>query len=182
MKTFKLLLLFLSILGIAIGVVWLLNGPHSTPLLERIPAFRCSYAECNKTFRTVSELQTHISTAHLTFDCNDCTAEFDTNEELEKHINDVHLTHKCDKCQERFATAEELNKHKTEKHPIVPGKPHKCLTPGCRKSFATEDELFEHTKTVHKKYACKICGQDMCFLTQTELDAHIRSWHGINER
>ena len=137
---------------------------------------------CGAPFTTPEEKKLHISEKHLTFDCNDCTAEFGTNEELEKHINDVHLTHKCDKCQERFATTEELNKHKTEKHPIVPGKPHKCLTTGCGKSFATVDELFEHTKTVHNNYFCKICGQDVLFHTQTELDAHIRCRHGINER
>ncbi len=78
---------------------------------------------CQKTFRTQSQMEDHVSTVHpgtRPYACHLCPFAFAEKCNLKAHINEVHeklRPHKCDMCTDRvFARNADVKRHKKNTH------------------------------------------------------------------
>lgn len=145
--------------------------------------FKCDYSGCSKRFASEDDLKNHIYDEHFRYKCNHdhCDERFHSEEDLNDHVNRMHRF-ECEKCHQIFTTREGLVNHVKDcpkaTNPTTPvAAQHKCLTPGCRKIFSSEDQLYEHIKTAHNRYACSICGQNMWYNDEKGLNRHMLEKH-----
>ncbi|KAI4599669.1 Strongly-conserved Zn-finger binding protein (TFIIIA) [Pestalotiopsis sp. 9143b] len=157
--------------------------------------FRCrEYPPCNQSFRKHQTLQRHIRAEHLKmpgFVCKNagCGAGFDTASSLRRHVEKEHadLKYWCDECnngltddaEDRvgFSSAEQLLYHMKKAH-------ISCTF--CDKIFPTRDAMEAHTEMEHASNVqdntrkSVVCTRDGCgkvFSKQSNLQAHVRSFH-----
>ncbi|CAG2103063.1 unnamed protein product [Medioppia subpectinata] len=120
---------------------------------SEIKQFKCDFNNCNKSFKTLSNLNQHKNVIHLNVrficDFNECHKSFTTKEDLFRHKSCVHLnekTFKCneEKCDKKFGYKSHLIRHKR----IHSGeKPFVCHFNNCNKSFGRNDKLKVHMKS-----------------------------------
>lgn len=103
---------------------------------------------CQKSFQSISELETHTST-HIEqkpFKCTVCEKGFVRKDKLMLHMR-VHTGEKpfkCSECGRCFSRKDKLNNH-IRTH--TGEKPHQCIL--CQKSFARKDKMNSHMKSQH---------------------------------
>lgn len=95
-------------------------------------------------------------------------------------IHDGEENFKCDVCKQEFTSQKSLSRHKTIH--IKRNQMFKCQV--CSKNFKTEEEVREHTKSVHYglpvtrgiSFKCGICKQ--MFAKGRDLKKHLWMKHG----
>ncbi|KAF3016491.1 Strongly-conserved Zn-finger binding protein (TFIIIA) [Neopestalotiopsis sp. 37M] len=156
--------------------------------------FRCrDFPPCNQSFRKHQTLQRHIRAEHLkmpAFQCKHegCDAGFDTASSLRRHVEKEHADIKfwCEECNKGlgdaasdrvgFSTMEQLQHHMKKAH-------ISCTF--CDQIFPTRDAMETHTEIEHASNLQEVrksvvCTRDGCgkvFSKQSNLQAHIRSFH-----
>lgn len=130
--------------------------------------------------------------------CCACRIDFETEEALADHIKQLHepeRTHdaskkpyQCDTCFRRYFKKTSLNRHKrlgsvgTAIRAVKQEEPveHRCC--GCRKDFGTEEDLRQHSLSVHgpsrtndetRPFECEICFKR--YSCKTSLGRHFRA-------
>ncbi|KAK6081933.1 hypothetical protein SCUP515_02712 [Seiridium cupressi] len=156
--------------------------------------FRCrDFPPCNQSFRKHQTLQRHIRAEHLkvpAFQCKHegCKAGFDTASSLRRHVEKEHADIKfwCEECNRGlvdaasdrvgFSSMEQLQQHMKKAH-------ISCTFCDC--IFPTRDEMESHTELEHASNVLEarknvVCTRDGCgkvFSKQSNLQAHIKSYH-----
>ena len=143
--------------------------------------FVCNQNNCNKTFKTKSDLTKHSKRHSLVknFGCDECVKKFKTNSELCIHKKFVHLNNRpfvCpqNNCNQRFKLKSDLNRHKRIH---CSDKPFECEE--CYKRFKFKSILISH-KLFHsnvKKYKCNINDCKKEFRQRSSLYDHKKRFH-----
>ena len=106
--------------------------------------------------------------------CPLCNQSFSDNEIFAKHIKDDHAP-SYTSCSKNFETKVELEKHIEDVHNNKKNT-RECVE--CKKWFATEDILRNHTTESHPiTITCSICCEAV--KDQTEMDNHMKNWHNV---
>ncbi|CAL1527169.1 unnamed protein product, partial [Lymnaea stagnalis] len=165
------------------------NPSHATLTIEsqnpktkvkEVTRFKCTFAECARTYSTHGNLKTHEKThrGELTFVCNElgCGKRFLTSYSLRIHVR-VHTNEKpyeCDKpgCEKSFTTIYRLRAHER----LHSGETFKCGSDGCTKYFTTLSDLRKHirTHTGEKPFVCNENGCGKAFAASHHLKSHNR--------
>lgn len=152
----------------------LIKDPSRFKTEER--PYKCSKADCNKTFLLKHHLTTHEKThtgerPHVCAHCGKSfTHKYCLNTHLLLHTNE--RPHQCTECNKRFTLKHHLmshkNVHKRE-------KPFHCGE--CGKSFPLKKQLITHEKfhRGERPFVCKECGDT--FAQENHLVMHLR-FHG----
>ena len=167
--------------------------------------FECDKCLCK--FKSEKKLKRHVSTKHVTFDCDICGKVLCDKHSLTKHKKFKHSTEgrvTCDVCgnicrdidcleQHRIAEHGVKGRHKCEvcgkqywdktrfnihKQSHCGEKPYKCST--CGKSYSHRNTLYIHRKTHtnERKFKCTVC--DASFITKYILKTHMNK-HDLNK-
>ncbi|CAG7733936.1 unnamed protein product [Allacma fusca] len=146
-------------------------------------ATRIPCNQCDKTFCTISGLNSHITNIHLKrfkLYCEICGAGFQLPCDLKRHLDGVHTDEKkfeCDICHLRFKRSHQLLYHRrnhTGEFPFV------CEV--CGKAFTAPEKLKRHS-VVHaqvNRFPCHICGK--LFKSSHYVYNHIYTTHYGNKR
>ncbi|XP_069740969.1 transcriptional repressor CTCF-like isoform X2 [Narcine bancroftii] len=134
---------------------------------------------CDKAFRTITLLQSHINThtgIRKTFQCKLCLHTFPQRSSLNRHLTSHtnERPHKCHLCDKAFRTITLLQNH-INTHTGT--RPHKC--PDCPMAFVTSGEVLRHRRYKHtheKPFKCSVC--DYASVEVSKLKRHIRSHTG----
>ncbi|KAF2898673.1 hypothetical protein ILUMI_07507 [Ignelater luminosus] len=103
--------------------------------------------QCQKSFRTNSDLQRHINRTHTKmryFNCTTCNKQFYDKTDLIRHINrhgKERVVYQCEMCTKRFYAPQAFATHK-RKHEKIIEHPYKCDY--CPKSFKELKYLKRH--------------------------------------
>lgn len=118
------------------------------PTIERFRNNTITITQFDKIVDAIQDLSL-VSEVETGFVCSQCGASFETEAKLNSHkpSHDVATTYTCDKCQETFTSRSKLKTHKEKVH------------------------------SNPKRFSCSICGPDVYFKTQAELDSHKKSKH-----
>lgn len=149
--------------------------------------FKCEYSGCSKRFDNEDALKNHVNEAHLQYECEHCADRFHSDQDLNDHVNRMHRF-ECEQCHQIFTTRGALTDHTNKSHKAATtqtppaAKQYKCLKPDCGKTFPSEDDLYEHLKKAHNRYACPKCGQNMYFDDPRDLNNHMKRQHTQEEQ
>lgn len=118
------------------------------PTIKRFRNNSITITQFDKIVDAIQDLSP-VSEVEMDFVCSQCGASFETEAKLNSHkpSHDVATTYTCDKCQETFTSKSKLKAHKEKVH------------------------------SNPKRFSCSICGPDVYFKTQAELDSHKKSKH-----
>lgn len=118
------------------------------PTIERFRNNSITITQFDKIVDAIQDIS-HGSEGGTGFVCSQCGASFETEAKLNSHksSHDDVTTYACDRCQEKFASKSKLKAHKEKVH------------------------------SNPKRFSCSMCGPDVYFKTQAELDNHKRSKH-----
>ena len=157
---------------------------HKLRVHSNYRSFVCNQINCNKTFKTKSDLTRHQLThsSVKSFGCNKCDKRFKTNSDLSIHKTFVHSNIRrfvCpqNNCNQRFKRISQLNRHK-QTH--CSDKPFECEE--CNQRFKYQTYLMSH-KLIHSNVKQFICDVNNCkkgFKQRSSLYYHkIRFHSGI---
>lgn len=151
-----------------------------------LPALhKCEHIDCNKSFYSVSALQSH-SRVHVNdpgdLICRLCDRKFKAPCRLKAHFNEVHdntRNFKCtfEGCKWAFATNSKLKRHMNT-HLNV--KNFTCSVPNCGKSYLRPDHLREHSNSHFEKIPKFTCSYENCqlsFSAKSSLYSHLKRVH-----
>lgn len=149
--------------------------PGPKPVINKMPH---TCFNCNKTFKTVTMLQTHmrIHTGEKPFTCSYCqkkfTQKYNLHIHLRKHTGEKPL--QCEVCSKQFSTLGNFQAHQ-KIHTGV--RDHICPVALCQKSFYAAGDLTKHmvTHTGIKSHECDICGK--MFTRNRDMIAHKKKIH-----
>ena len=113
------------------------------------------------------------------YTCKQCNATFISASQLETHMNTHKRTYQCIKCQESFSSEQEIQIH-VATHMMTEGNMHEChLCFSVLDSPARlQCHLIEHTYR-ETEYMCSVCGKLLADAAQIQLHA---LEHGISAR
>lgn len=152
--------------------------------------FKCTQANCNRSFYQERSVKYHVRTAHgigeriqrkkssLIYFCDFCPESFILQSLLRRHmmthIEDEKLLrkHQCDKCEARFKRPEHLKLHINSVHLKL--RPYKCEK--CDKSFTQIGDRNVHMK-IHSDEKPHMCFCKKSFRLAKGLRAHQKT-HG----
>lgn len=79
--------------------------------------------------------------------CKECDSSFETEGQLNSHINRKHVKRfACDKCDRAFALRADLLRHHKAKHGATAQTLFQCTNTNCSRTFMRKDHLLRHTK------------------------------------
>ncbi|XP_076853379.1 transcription factor E4F1-like isoform X1 [Brachyhypopomus gauderio] len=153
------------------------TGDSSEKDEEAFPSRSHKCPQCDRLFRTLSQLRVHIKghVGYKPFKCPACQKEFLTGYMLKKHM-EVHVSerrYKCGECGKLFKAIghvrEHMRAHSNE-------RPHRCGL--CDKSYKTKNALQVHLRThgEDKPYVCPHCARG--FREKGALVRHVRHHTG----
>ena len=147
--------------------------------------FVCKRINCNKTFKTKSELTVHNSrhSSVKSFGCDKCYKRFKTYQDLNYHKNFVHTNIRsfvCPRsdCNQSFKQRSGLRNHKIRFHSDI--KRYKCLNNNCDKSFVTSTGLKQHIGYKHsteRPFKCDLNNCHSSFKSPGNLYTHKKRVH-----
>lgn len=133
-----------------------------------VPSIKCSYEGCTEAFRRNSQLRKHVSECHTfrkQFVCPTCPREFDVKSRLDSHFQ---------KCHARPGMSASVSASVSAVS--TPVGAYHCGIDGCMDKFAFLSDLQSHTKYVHKRHGCNVCGK--IFDTELGLEEHSKEHIG----
>ena len=116
-------------------------------LVHRPPQFQCD--QCDSTFKSTSNLKTHIKFHHEEYSlfCDQCHFKTATKQLLEQHIKTEHegFRLQCSECDFQTKTKTQLKSHVNYIHLKL-----KVTCPICFKEYSGKNTLRNHCAEVHK--------------------------------
>nr|XP_019561646.2 zinc finger protein 235-like isoform X2 [Aedes albopictus]XP_029711124.1 zinc finger protein 235-like isoform X2 [Aedes albopictus] len=148
-------------------------------VFDEVKALRFKCCGCNLTFDTSEELKTHSNEAHAhkklstqelqsKKQCDICYKVLFDDRNVRKHQQKDTLNFRCKVCGELFWSRQRVCLHYDRAHsanPVIKGPSKDCCA--CQEQFETEEQLREHSVTVHlpnkpppdptRPYTCNVC-------------------------
>ena len=112
--------------------------------------------------------------------CDQCGYAASRRYHLTIHVNAVHKRrkdYKCELCNLSVAHLESLKQHMRKVH--IQDRRFACGQ--CDRVFGTKATLKQHIEYVHSecKLFCEMCGRDRLFVSEEQLETHLRNYHNV---
>jgi hypothetical protein len=150
--------------------------------------FSCTAEGCNKSFKSISNLNGHRRYAHSEerpFPCTaqGCNKSFKSISNLNNHLKSTHSEERpfpctVQGCNKSFKSISNLNNHLKSAHSEE--RPFPCTVQGCEATFKSISNLNNHLKSAHSEerpFPCTVQGCEATFKSRSHLNAHRRYTH-----